>query len=306
MTEKDQPPEPGSEALSGEANPAHDPTLQIRSRRRTKKPSVYDENTLSVPETDPTARRRKEMRRARDRLALRRALQVALVLALGVGLVGYLVVQGFVDEKEFSPEALEKAIAERKKQKSERSLSTPYNEVPNLPALKLLESEGLTICTEGLPKVEASVKDARSPILAAVETCRFAYGVWEFSPNKRFRFLSTCKSFEGQILVGAYDVDGSTIRLSPLKTPYVTLVSNFEVERPSRMRTVAEYIKGYQLLVEQKVTVLVPGLKGDAFRDNYAKKNSLQIERVKKDKAATEDIGTPQGDRLLKLLKKEK
>jgi hypothetical protein len=143
-----------------------------------------------------------------------------------------------------------------------------------------MHREGLTVGAEGLPAVSAVVEGPAVAAKAAVETCRFAFAVWEFSPNQRFRFLTTCPPLKGQVLVGAYEVEGSRLRLSPLLTEGVELVSEFELAKPSRVFTRVRFAdpRGEVVLgVEQRLTAMRPGLDGDAFRDTFAPRNALTL-----------------------------
>lgn len=140
----------------------------------------------------------------------------------------------------------------------------------------------MTIAAEGLPEVAASGVVEAPASVAALETCRFAFAVWEFSPNKRFRFLTTCPALKGQIMVGAYEISGSTIRMSALVDPPVQILSVFEVEKPSRLvsslRVDHPGTPPITLVVNQRVTTIRAGIEGEAFRDTYAPRNTMQVQ----------------------------
>lgn len=160
-------------------------------------------------------------------------------------------------------------------------LSSSREAVSDLPALLEMQTQGLTIVAEGLPEVATKAGGgAGIPVLATIETCRFAYGVWEFSPNRVFRFLPTCGALAGQILVGAYEVDGAVVRMSPLHSAPAEITSVFQVEKPSTMRSdVRIRAAGKEVLfsVRQAVTVIRGGLEGDMFRASYAGRNTVRV-----------------------------
>ncbi len=160
-------------------------------------------------------------------------------------------------------------------------LSSTPAEAPDIPALESMRSEGLTIVAEGLPRVIALDPNAPPQALAGVESCRFAYAVWEFSPNQAYRFMSTCGAAEGETLVGAYQIDGSRIRMSPLQSGPVELVSVFEVQRPSSMTTEITVKRSgrapIRMRVKQRVTGMRQGMDGDAWRRSYIKKNTIKV-----------------------------
>lgn len=185
-----------------------------------------------------------------------------------------------------------------------RRSSGELDESPELPALRMLEWQGLTIGAEGIPKVELAGSSAHgsgpmSPgglgstgvsaqpegdvasALAGQEACRFAYGVWELSPNQTFRFLSTCRGLGALELVGAYDVRDAKIVLSELRSGGARWSGVLDVERPSTMvTTVLSYRSGrppLRLVVTQRVTVLRGGLHGEDFRSSFRRKNRLTL-----------------------------
>ncbi len=143
---------------------------------------------------------------------------------------------------------------------------------PNIPALRHLSLSGLTIGAEGIPRVASDAPGVAER--AGVETCRFAYGIWEFSPNQTFRFLSTCRGLGRLQLVGAYEVRGGSIHLSELAHGSARWTSVFDVERPSTMTTQVVH-GGARLEVHQRVTVVRGGLNGEDFRDSFQRRNTL-------------------------------
>ena len=112
---------------------------------------------------------------------------------------------------------------------------------------------------------------------------RFAYGIWEFSPNHAFRFLSTCAVLDGQVLVGAYEIRGSAIHLSPITSDGTTTISVFEVEKPSRMVSkvsIQPRADGPAVVLEvrQRITGMRPGMDGNAFFRTFASRNTTEIQ----------------------------
>lgn len=158
--------------------------------------------------------------------------------------------------------------------------AAPVEEV-DVPALRSMRTEGLTIAAEGLPEVLTDATGTAVGPLAALETCRFAFGVWEFSPNKRFRFLTTCGALEGQVLYGAYEVRGENVHLSALTTQLARITSTFKITRPSKMTTKVESLLHGKVFMEfkvnQHVNVMRPGLEGEGFYGTYAAKNTVTL-----------------------------
>lgn len=146
---------------------------------------------------------------------------------------------------------------------------------PEIPALTAMLDQGLTIVAEGLPDLGLA-KGQVSPEVAAEISCRLAFGIWEFSPNHRFRFLSSCQAFDGEILVGAYTIEGADVLLSPLPAGQGEMRSLFKVERPSEMQTGIKLPSGL-VTIRQRVNVIKTGLLGDDLRFRYQERNRLRI-----------------------------
>lgn len=146
---------------------------------------------------------------------------------------------------------------------------------PEIPALTAMLDQGLTIVAEGLPDLGLA-KGQVSPEVAAEISCRLAFGIWEFSPNHRFRFLSSCQAFDGEILVGAYTIEGADVLLSPLPAGRGEMRGLFKVERPSEMQTGIKLPSGL-VTIRQRVNVIKTGLLGDDLRFRYQERNRLRI-----------------------------
>lgn len=276
--------------VSGESELPLEHTARVRaaeSRNKTAPSSlkVHDGQTSS----QMAAASRRRLRKERDRRAERRAIQVLLAVAVAAGVVGFLAINFLVDDSSSAdPEKGGPSLAVAKKKQVRKTKparpgvrSSPIDETPDLPALRSMQREGLTAGAEGLPEVLADGTHPQLATLAGLETCRFAYGVWEFSPNKRFRFFSTCKALGGQVLVGAYQLDGAVIRMSPLTAGHARIRSEFHVEKPSRFVSRVELMHQGKVMttltVNQRVTAIRPGLDGEAFRNSYRGKNNLQV-----------------------------
>ena len=262
---------------------------------------------------------RRSRRQQRDRRAEWRAIQVLIGLFVGIGGLALVAVNVLLDDP--SPSMKARPDPSSPSSPSGRSgpvapastavgpspdniISTPLVETVDLPALRQLRNEGLTIAAEGLPEVSVSSaeRSMNTESAAARETCRFAYGIWEFSPNRRFRFLPTCKSMDGQVLFGAYEVEGTRIRMSPLRASDVSWVSEFQVEKPSRLSTRVDGGR-VTLDVRQRVTVIRNGLTGDAFFGTYAAKNTLAVPGGAPPSAPPRVPPPPPRDPLLDLLR---
>lgn len=249
----------------------------------------------------PTRQDRVHRRRERDRRVERFAVRGVFLLSLLVAVSALVYVNLYVDSAPSLPPARPPTP-----QLSPPVYSAGVDKLPELPALTALPDKGLTIVAEGLPDVRALKAGRGRPAIAALATCRFAYAVWEFSPNHRFRFLSTCAPLKGEVLVGAYEIVGTELRMSPLNTQVDQLVSRFQVERPSSMRTRVLSKGGSPWLeVRQRVNVIRQGMLGDRFHKAYQDKNTVQIPGlVSKREAAPEKAPkkAPQ-DPLLDLLR---
>jgi hypothetical protein len=299
-----------------EPPPAEEPLPE----RRPPEPQPKEEAPPQVSEPSSRAlaeRSLRERRRARDRRAERAALGAVLLVFAVVGVALYAalnsdLLNGDAETKPRDP-ALEaqrreaEAKAQRDRAEQKKREAGRFEETSDLPALRSLANEGLTIAAEGIPEVLAADSTSRASVLAAIETCRFAYGVWEFSPNKRFRFMTTCGGLEGQTLVGAYEVHGSTIKMSPLIDGATAIVSIFEVEKPSKLTSqllVKEGEASVELRVNQIVTTIRPGLHGEAFHDTFAPANTLSVPGMKKSSPSEPVEKKPARDPLLDLIKK--
>jgi hypothetical protein len=260
---EEAPPEARADAPRSEADAASPEPTQAEPQRSSRELAEAS---------------RRQGRKERDRRAERRAMQVLVGLFAGLGGLGLLAVNLLLEDP--PPSAV--AVAPGAPDPAARPgvFSTAPDETPDLPVVRALLREGLTLGAEGLPAVAAVVEGPAVAAKAAVETCRFAYGVWELSPNQRFRFLTTCPPLAGQILVGAYEVEGSRVRLSPLLTEGVQLVTELELQKPSVARTQVLFqdARGaVELSVTQRLTAMRPGLDGEAFRSTYAPKNTLML-----------------------------
>lgn len=172
---------------------------------------------------------------------------------------------------------------------------------PEIPALTAMLDQGLTIVAEGLPDLGLA-KGQVSPEVAAEISCRLAFGIWEFSPNHRFRFLSSCQAFDGEILVGAYTLEGADVLLSPLPAGQGEMRSLFKVERPSEMQTGIKLPSGL-VTIRQRVNVIKTGLLGDDLRFRYQERNRLRVPSAPP--KAAEAVGEAgEADPLLKLFER--
>jgi hypothetical protein len=292
---RDQDTDPDTPAVNvpdgvvgGESRPPDEHTMRVRARNQVKTSlKVHD---APEPPPDPPAARsssemaessRRQIRRERDRRAEKRAMQMVVVVFLGLGGGAILLVNALVDDPVPSetPPTDPSKVAVAPPPPPKGVISSGLDETPNIPALQHLADSGLTIAAEGIPQVDAVEGAAGVAALAAIETCRFAYAVWEFSPNKRFRFLSTCDALEGQVMFGAYEVDGATIRMSPLISDTDVVVSEFFMVQPSKMVSRVSRSKGGEtiLQIEQKVTAMRPGQDGEAWRDAFSAKNTIHL-----------------------------
>ncbi len=302
MSEHDQDaPGPGPAVIAGESTPPDEHTMRVRAKAAPKEPptqiKVHDQpEAPPAPEgvqayqgpssTQMAEADRRRRRRERDRQAERRALMIGASVFLGLGGAGLAAVNYMVEDP---PPTVPPPIDPNAKTKAppppppERPgvFSTEVNEVHNIPALRYMAREGLTIAAEGIPQVDALMAGSEVQGLAAFETCRFAYGVWEFSPNKRFRFLTTCGALEGAVMVGAYEIQGAVVRMSPLISNHGSVVSEFHVKKPSKIKSWVT-LKGAsapQLSIVQRVTAIRPGQEGEGFRRTYVGRNTINIRR---------------------------
>ncbi len=285
------------------------PPPEHTTRVRAKEAAAASSGTKTSTElAGPSQRQR---RRERDRRAEMTAVRVlfAVFLAAGVGVFA-LLNSGLFDDADptvIPPSKPGEGEVAKTKPKPPPVVSTKANETRNIPALASMNSEGLTIGAEGLPQVLPIGEAVPPGPVVGLEACRFAYGVWEFSPNNAFRFLTTCRALGGQVLVGAYEIDGSlgVVRLSPIRAGQTIITSTFEVERPSRMTT-RVLVDGYEVEVRQKITVMRPGMDGEAFARGLGERNLLEVSGAAAPVAPTPPpapgTAKPERDPVLELL----
>jgi hypothetical protein len=304
--------------VAGESVPPDEHTMRVRARQKSQQErsnlKVHDapppEPTMQTSTEMAEASRRKR-RRERDRRAERRAMQLVVLVFIGLGGAAFFVVNTMIeDEPPYVPPPVdpnEQAVVPPPPPSG--VISTTIDETPDIPALQHLRDTGLTIAAEGIPRVDALDDASSVAALAALETCRFAYAVWEFSPNQRFRFMTTCSALEGQVMFGAYKVDGAVIRMSPLVSDTDSVVSEFHVEKPSKMSSRVSRTQGGPEVLEihQKVTAMRPGLDGEAWRDAFLDKNTIHLPGARPKSAPPPRSPPPpakkSGDPLLDLLK---
>jgi len=243
--------------------------------------SEAESSSSPVTTADYAQRSRKELRRERDARAEKAAMRVLLFVFIGLCAAGLFVVNsGLVDlSEEGSPQQ------PQKKRPTAPVLSAQPIEESVIPALKSMEQEGLTIVAEGLPEVVA-LRPANPPaMLVGIESCRYAFAIWEFSPNKRFRFMTTCELMRGEVLAGAWSRDGNQILLSPLTSAASVMTSRFEVEKPSRMVTdiviTAPKAASVRLKVRQRITGMRPGMDGAGFIRSYEPRNTVKVQGIR-------------------------
>lgn len=275
-------------AVGGEVELPMEHTARVRAtaaRPPSTQLTVHDESPAAAPVrsstelAEPSRRRR---RRERDRRLEKRAIFLVLFLFVGGGAAALMAIDVFMPEEASTPVEVNPAAAvatglAAPVRRPSGVISSGIEQSPDLPVLRLLEREGITIGAEGLPEVLALTGSANVSAQAALESCRFAFSVWELSPNKRFRFLSTCGLLKGQVLVGAYAVSGTKIRLSPLSANGVVLTTELSLERPTRATTSVSIAgaKTPMLAVKQRLTAIRPGLEGDGFRNAFAPRNNI-------------------------------
>lgn len=306
--------------VAGETRLPDEHTMRVRARQKpAQESSLKIHDSSPEPPPDPPAARsssemadtsRKKMKRERDRRAERRAMQAVLFVFVGLGGGALFLVNTMVEDDVSPPpppvDPTKQAVVPPPPPTG--VVSTRIDETPDIPAFQHLRDTGLTIVAEGIPQVDALDTGGSVAALAALETCRFAYAVWEFSPNKRFRFMTTCGALDGQVMFGAYEIDGASIRMSPLVTDTDAVVSEFQVEKPSKMVSkVSRTRDGPQVLeIHQKVTAMRPGMDGDAWRDSFLDRNTIHLPGEKPKTAPQQAPPPPQkkeGDPLLDLLK---
>ncbi|MBI4817546.1 MAG: hypothetical protein HY791_14895 [Deltaproteobacteria bacterium] len=298
-----------SEIVFQESRPPVDHTTRIRAERGEQPapavepaPAVARQGDSSPQPDGPTSsdlarRAQKARRRARDQKAERTALLVVLGIALAFGAAGWFVL-GMLEEKD------QQELASRPDatpQKEPTRVSKPVvvttkssDDDEEIPALTTLREEGLTIAAEGLPRiiVEAGASQAAN-IAAAVLTCRFAYGIWEFSPNSMFKFVPTCAKLRGEEIVGAYEVRGNEVWLSPISTSEGTVIETvFRVAKPSSVQSTAK-LGAIRLRVEQRITAFRPGMNAIQFQRAFAEKNTIDLGALIKDGASAPAPATP-------------
>jgi hypothetical protein len=242
------------------------------------------ESTPAVSTAQMAQQSNKVRRRARDAEAERTAMRVLLFVFLGVGGLGlFLINSGMIDVGgPISKTPHGKNVEPRP---SPPVLVAPPIAAAQIPALESLEREGLTIVAEGLPEVIAIDPAAPPEILVGIESCRYTFAVWEFSPNKRFRFMTTCELLKGEILAGAWHRDGSRVLMSPLSSAGSELKSVFEVEKPSMMITeikiTAAKARPVYLRVKQRITGIRPGMNGAVYMNAYEPKNTVKVKGIR-------------------------
>jgi hypothetical protein len=303
------------------AEPPVDPT-KILPATGSAPPAPAPKQATSTQLAEKSQRQRRRERDARAEKIAQRSLVIGFLAIGGLGL--WVVNSGYLDQPEPAGGAaqadLQPGTAAPPPPPPEPRKSAVPDETPDIPALASLKNEGLTIAAEGLPEVLAIDPPNPPAILAGIETCRFAYGIWEFSPNRAFRFITTCSALQGQILVGAYEVRGSRIVTSPLVAEPAQVVSVFDVEKPSHVRTEVT-ITGrdgnqVRLEVKQRLTTMRPGMEGEGFYRGYAPKNTLEIQGLSapregdRDRRPAQPAPAPQQqpgpkDPVLELLEKE-
>lgn len=269
---------PVSEIEYQEGRPPLEHTQRVRAKQ------AGPAGTSPQTSTELAGPSQRQRRRERDQRAEYAAMRAIFAIFLSAGFGVFLVLNsGLFDDAPppARPPVPPGAEPEPSVTKSRPPpvVSTKAEETRHIPALVNMGSEGLTIGAEGLPQVVPVGEEVPPSTLVGLEACRFAYGVWEFSPNNAFRFLTTCGGLKGQVLVGAYEIDArqGLVRLSPVRAGDAVLTSTFEVERPSRMTT-RVVVGGYELEVRQKITVMRPGMEGEAFARGLGERNQLQVQ----------------------------
>lgn len=244
-----------------------------------------------VTSQELAAASRRARRRARDRRALVSALVATVVAAALLYGVGWAWIQS-VPERDPQAVTAPASTGAHPPGGAERSpavptpgrpspaperpgvISTPLDETPDLPAIRKLRDEGLTVGAEGLPEIRGPV----APEVAARFSCRFAYAIWELSPNRRFRFLTTCGREQGQTWVGAYEIRGTQVVTSALSAEGARWTSVLQLQKPTSVQTeVVVPPDEAPLRIRQKLTAVRPGMNGDAFFGVFSGKNPVQL-----------------------------
>lgn len=267
-------------------------------------PSSEDEGGVRKPGAGLASDRAKRaQRRDRDALAERRAVQAILAIFFGFGGMGFLALNlsglglgGTSEQGDTKSKEKRRGTATIDKASSSASSGlaasgSPASEavsgglggagssatrvVPAPSHMEALRHTGLTIGTEGVPQSEANFPRARAAV--GLQACRFAYGVWEFSPNQTFRFLSTCSGLGRLELVGGYQLRDEQIYLSELVVGNTRWTSVFQLAAPSTMRSLVRLDQTRTIALKQRVTVAQEGLHGDEFRQDLRSKNLLTV-----------------------------
>lgn len=305
-----------SEVMYQEGVPPQDHTQRVRAKKsqepttRLRVPDsvLSEEQNRELSSAELAQPSRRERKKARDKRAETVAMRVIVTFSLILIGIGAFFTLTDSDPPPPKTVAVPPGTQDPKNPNEEEldprsGLRTAITETPDLPALGYLRNEGLTIGAEGLPNIEALAGSSPSSARVALESCRFAYGVWEFSPNRVFRFLTTCKALEGQVLVGAYSIEGSTVFMSTLRDRDAEFTTRFEVERPSKLITELA-VGGHRLVVNQRVTVLRPGMDAAGFLQAFAPKNTIDVGAPKEAPAPTRPAPAPgNNDPVLDLLK---
>lgn len=296
MSDRERP-----RAEGGEHSLPLEHTLRVQAVSEVGSPPAEGSSEEEYPEPEPfihaihdlppppapgsSERERKARRRERDARAERRAIQLGLGGFVGLGIAVLVFVNIGLSDQPSEPTARVDAAprAEAPAEPSPapvspkgpaRQSTSQLDETPDLPALGMLSRRGLTVGAEGIPNVSSAVGGVQTR--AGIESCRFAYGVWELSPNQTFRFLTTCEGLGYAERVGAYELRGATLYLSLLTQGDVRWTSVLELEHPSKMKT-SVLAGGTKLDVEQRITIVREGLHGDDFRDALRRRNSLSL-----------------------------
>ncbi|MBI2378578.1 MAG: hypothetical protein HYV07_31555 [Deltaproteobacteria bacterium] len=285
-----------SHVIVQEGRPPLDHTARVRAERTdaAAPPIVMPVEPRAEASGEPTSsdlarRAQKARRRARDQKAERTALFVVVAVAVVFGVAGWFVLDEL--ERSDKEELANRPDASQGAPKPSRPLVVTTHgsdDDGEIPALTTMREEGLTIAAEGLPRilVEGGASQAAN-IAAAVLTCRFAYGIWEFSPNAMFKFVPTCAKLRGEESVGAYEIRRGEVWLSAITTSEGTVIETvFKVAKPSSVVSTAKLGDKIQLRVEQRVTVIRPGMNAVAFQRSLGEKNTIDLAALLRDGAS--------------------